>query len=89
VICLEVTGSHLERDKLERKLVRIAEAGEDLLEEMPNKVKVIILVQYGGAKEGSEIYYKVWYRRKKDGEIDFVKAKTIGGGLVVIFGDLV
>jgi len=28
VVCLEVTGEHLERDKLERKLVRISEARE-------------------------------------------------------------
>lgn len=85
VICLEVTGEHLERDKLERKLVRIAEAGEELVEEMPSKVKVVILIQYGGAKEGQEIYYKVWYRKRR-GEIYSVKAETIGEGLGIILG---
>ncbi|CAG8817558.1 4843_t:CDS:2, partial [Racocetra persica] len=54
----EVTGDFLEKDKLERKLVRIAEPGEEMIEEMPRKVVVIILVQHGGAKEGIEIYYK-------------------------------
>lgn len=88
VVCLEVTGEHLEKDKLERKLVRIAEAGEEMIEEMPKKVVVIILVQYGGSKEGSEIYYKVWYRKRR-GEVDSKKVESISEGLGVILGDLV
>ena len=84
VVCLEVTGEHLEKDKLERKLVRIAEPGE----EMPKKVVVIILVQYGGGKEGGEVYYKVWYRKRR-GEIDSKKVESIGEGLGVVLGDLV
>jgi len=88
VVCLEVTGEHLEKDKLERKLVRIAEAGEEMIEEMPKKVVVIILVQYGGVKEGSEIYYKVWYRKRK-GEIDSKRIESISEALGVILGDLV
>src|SRR3989442_1268176 len=40
-----------------------------MIEEGPRKVVVIILVQYGGGKEGGEIYYKVWYRKRR-GEID-------------------
>jgi len=57
VFCLEVTGEHLERDKLERKLARVAEPREDLIEEGPRKVEIIILIQYGGKEK--EIYYKV------------------------------
>ena len=87
MVCLEVTGDFLEKDKLVRKLVRIAEPGEEMIEEMPKKVKVIILVQYGGAKEGSEIYYKVWYRGKK-GEIENTKVENISEGIGVILGDL-
>ena len=86
-ICLEATGEHLERDKLERKLVRISEAGEEAIEEGPQKVKVIILVQYGGSKEGTEIYYKIWYRKKK-GEVENIKVESISEGLGVILGDL-
>ena len=85
VVCLEVTGEFLEKDKLERKLVRIAEPGEKMIEEMPKKVAVIILVQYGGAKEGSEIYYKVWYRNKR-GEIKSVRVESVGEGMGVIGG---
>ena len=88
MICLEVTGDFLERDKLERKLVRIAEPGEEMIEEMPRKVAVIILVQYGGSKEGTEIYYKLWYRKRR-GEIDSKKVESINEGLGVILGDLV
>jgi hypothetical protein len=39
--------------------VRIAEPGEEVIEEMPKKVVVIILIQYGNPKENQEIYYKV------------------------------
>ena len=88
MVCLEVTGEHLEKDKLERKLVRIAEPGEEMIEEMPKKVVVIILVQYGGGKEGGEVYYKVWYRKRR-GEIDSKKVESIGEGLGVVLGDLV
>jgi type III restriction enzyme len=86
VICLEVTGDFLEKDKLERKLVRIAEPGEEMIEEGPKKVQVIILVQYGGAKEGQEIYYKVWYRKRR-GEIDSKKVGSISEALGLILGD--
>jgi len=86
-VCLEVTGEFLEKDKLERKLVRIAEPREEMIEEMPKKVAVIILVQYGGAKEGSEIYYKVWYRKRR-GEIDSKRVESISEGLGLILGDL-
>jgi hypothetical protein len=82
-----VTGDFLEKDKLERKLVRIAEPGEEMIEEMPQKVAVIILVQYGGAKEGQEIYYKVWYRKRR-GEIDSKKVESISEALGLILGDL-
>jgi hypothetical protein len=59
-VCLEVTGEHLERDKLERKLVRIAEPEEEVVEErVPTKVSVVVLIQYGGSKQKEEIYYKV------------------------------
>ncbi|CAI2188093.1 3260_t:CDS:2, partial [Funneliformis geosporum] len=81
VICLEVTGEHLEKDKLVRKLVRIAEPGEELIEETPRQVVVIIIVQYGGVKDGTEIYYKVWYRKRKDGEVKSIRVESIGEGL--------
>jgi len=55
---------------------------------MPKKVVVIILVQHGGAKEGSEIYYKLWYRKRR-GEIDSKRVESIGEGLGVVLGDLV
>ena len=87
-VCLEVTADFLEKDKLERKLVRIAEPGEELIEEMPKKVVVIILVQHGGAKEGSEIYYKLWYWKRR-GEIDSKRVESINEGLGVMLGDLV
>lgn len=83
-----MTGDFLEKDKLERKLVRIAEPGEEMIEEGPRKVKVIILVQYGGAKEGLEIYYKLWYRKRR-GEIDSKRVESVSKALGVIFGDLV
>jgi type III restriction enzyme len=89
VVCLEVTAQFLEEDKLKRKLVRIAEAGEEMIEEMPKKVKLIILIQYGGTKEGSEVYYKVWYRRRKDGERESIKVENISEALTVILRDLV
>jgi hypothetical protein len=77
----------LERDKLERKLVRIAEPGEEMIEEMPKKVVVIILIQYGNPKENQEVYYKLWYRMKR-GEAKFVKVETINQALQIILADL-
>ena len=59
VVCLEVTGEHLEKDKLKRKLVWVREAQEETTEQAPQNVKVIILIQYGNPKENEEIYYKV------------------------------
>jgi hypothetical protein len=45
---------------LERKLVRIAEPEEEVVEKgVPAKVSVVVLIQYGGSKQKEEIYYKV------------------------------
>ena len=73
----------LERDKLVRKLVRIVEP----VEEMPRKVQVKMLIQYGEAKEGEKVYYKVWCRGKKG--IDSIKVESIGEGLGGNFGRFV
>ena len=88
VVCLEVTGEHLERDKLERKLVRVVEAEKEMIEESPKRVEVVILIQYGGAKQNKEIYYKVWYRKRRGGKIESMRVESIREGLKVVLGDL-
>lgn len=89
VVCLEVTGEHLERDKLKRKLVRISQSSEEMLEEMPQKVYVIVIVEYGNPKEGEERYYKVWYRKRKSEEPESIKVEDINQALDVVLSDLV
>ena len=89
VVCLEVTGEHLERDKLERKLVRIAEPEEEVVEErVPTKVSVVVLIQYGGSKQKEEIYYKVWWRKKRGGGTKSLRVETIREGVKMILSDL-
>ncbi|CAG8438019.1 5989_t:CDS:2 [Scutellospora calospora] len=88
VVCLEVTGEHLEKDKLKRKLVHVREAEEETTEQAPQKVRVIILIQYGNPKENEEIYYKVWYKARRSGEAKSVRVENIGEGLKIILGDL-
>ena len=87
VICLEVTGEHLEKDKLKRKLVHVKEAKEEATEKAPHNVQVVILIQYGNPKENEEIYYKVWYRTRKTGEAKSIRVEGISQALRVILGD--
>jgi type III restriction enzyme len=87
-ICLEVTAEHLEKDKLKRKLVWVKEAKEEVTEQAPKNVKVVILIQYGNPKENEEIYYKVWYRTRRSGEVKSIRVESISEGLTTILGDL-
>ncbi|RIA89953.1 DDE superfamily endonuclease-domain-containing protein [Glomus cerebriforme] len=76
-ICLEATGEHLERDKLERKLVRIYEPAVEMIDPAPKNVYAIVIVQCGNPLKGEEIYFRVWYRKRKFEEIKNIEVKNI------------
>ncbi|MCE8168335.1 MAG: hypothetical protein I3273_04720 [Candidatus Moeniiplasma glomeromycotorum] len=86
-ICLEVTGEHLEKDKLERKLLRIHEPGVQMIDAAPRKVRVIIIIQYSNPLKGEEIYYRVWYRKRNFDEIGNFEVKSMGEAIRVMLSD--
>ncbi|CAI2196329.1 17719_t:CDS:2, partial [Funneliformis geosporum] len=74
----------LEKDKLERKLLRIYEPTVEMIDEAPKKVCVIIIIQYGNPLKDEEIYYRVWYRKRNFDEIGNAKVKTINEAIRVM-----
>ena len=87
VICLEVTGEHLEHEKLERKLVRIHKPTVEMVEEAAKNVYVIVIVQVGNPLKGEDIYFRVWYRKRKFEEIEKIETKGINEALGIMLSD--
>jgi len=87
VICLEVTGEHLEEEKLKRKLVKIHKPEVEMVEPAPQNVHVIVIVQCGNPLKGEEIYYRIWYRKRNFDEIGNAEVKSLNKAVRVMLSD--
>ncbi len=87
VICLEVTGEHLEEEKLKRKLVRIHKPTVAMVDPAPQNVHVIVIVQCGNPLKGEDIYFRVWYRKRNFEEVGNIETKSIGEAIRVMLSD--
>lgn len=72
VVLLEVTGDHLKRDKVYRKLLPIRKDVE-FQEEMPEDVSINVIIRSGNIYEGEDYKYELHYKKGADpmkGELD-------------------
>jgi len=87
LICLEVTGEHLEEEKLKRKLVRIHKPEVEMVEPAPHNVHVIVIVQCGNPLKGEKIYYRIWYRKRSFDEIEKSETESLNKAVRIMLSD--